>query len=635
MKDAYALAEIDLNPTVGSPSYGDIREALFAASGAMLTSPTNENYAKMLVPGYYGGLRRFNNEGTVGKLFTPEDFKIGDAFIAAWDGGCATSGKMWVYITGIYVGNGKFVVAETHTSADCTDDCKRVFTSDYNVENADRAVVWGDEEAMKVYRYYFVLRPERVAGDALQGVGLNKTELTLDYTTANSLPAANAETLTITKDPAATADPVNVVWSTSNPDVATVVDGKITAVGAGTCTITVKCDGYTATCEVTITRTADARGSLTATEQAAIQSFDGSDNTAFATFAKNAYTAAGIDINPVFAKYGFYDLARKNFDVDGETYALLEESALTEEQAKFREMLIYDYYGGSKISVGKTFTADSFEIGDLFFAVRKCPTTNAGGLYIAGVYQGNGKFRVYEHHPAGCGGTCRSVFTDEKGVTEDTVVWGTSAEMKTIQYYFVLRPSRLAMRLISDGALTAAEQAAIEKYSRDEVGGTLSQVVIDAYTQAGIVVDFVFEKASISTARAALLNDSTGALIEGDTVWHKMLVAGSNGGKANAESAKTFTQADFQVGDIFCAIGQCEHSKWPAVTAVYLGNGKFQVSSHASCDCQASYVDDIADVDETGLLESNGRVSIWATDVKALNSVWKHYFVLRPSQLAE
>ena len=633
MKDAYALAEIDLNPAIGSPSYGDIREALFASNGTLLETPANANYGKMLMPGYYGGSRRFASEGTVGKLFTPDDFKIGDTFVAALDQG--HDGLMWVYITGIYVGNGKFVIAETHTNANCTDDCKRVFTSDYNVENADKAVVWGDEEAMKVYRYYFVLRPERLAADALQGVGLNKTKLTLDYTTANSLPAANAETLTITKDPAAAADPVNVVWSTSNPDVATVAGGKITAVGAGTCTITVNCDGYTATCEVTITRTADARGSLTATEQAAIQSFDGSDNTAFATFAKAAYTAAGIDINPVFAKYGFYDLARKNFDVDGETYALLEESALTEEQAKFREMLIYDYYGGSKISVGKTFTADSFEIGDLFFAVRKCPTTNAGGLYIAGVYQGNGKFRVYEHHPAGCGGTCRSVFTDEKGVTEDTVVWGTSAEMKTIQYYFVLRPSRLAMRLISDGALTAAEQAAIEKYSRDEVGGTLSQVVIDAYTQAGIVVDFVFEKASISTARAALLNDSTGALIQGDTVWHKMLVAGSNGGKANAESAKTFTQADFQVGDIFCAIGQCEHSKWPAVTAVYLGNGKFQVSSHASCDCQASYVDDIADVDETGLLESNGRVSIWATDVEALNSVWKHYFVLRPSQLAE
>ena len=643
MKDAYALAEIDLNPAIGSPSYGDIREALFASNGTLLETPANANYGKMLMPGYYGGSRRFASEGTVGKIFTPDDFKIGDTFIAALDQG--HDGLMWVYITGIYVGNGKFVIAETHTNANCTDECKRVYYSDYNTENADKAVVWGDEEAMKVYRYYFVLRPERLAADALQGVSLNKTELTLDYTAANSLPAANAETLTITKDPAAAADPVNVVWSTSNPDVATVVDGKITAVGAGTCTITVNCDGYTATCEVTITRTADARGSLTATEQAAIQSFDGSDNTAFATFAKAAYTAAGIDINPVFAKYGFYDLARKNFDVDGETYALLEESALTEEQAKFREMLIYDYYGGSKISVGKTFTADSFEIGDLFFAVRKCPTTNAGGLYIAGVYQGNGKFRVYEHHPAGCGGTCRSVFTDEKGVTEDTVVWGTSAEMKTIQYYFVLRPSRLAMRLISDGALTAAEQAAIEKYSRDEVGGTLSQVAIEAYTQAGIVVDFTFGKSAVSDARKALINESTGLLIEGTTAWHKMLVEGYYGGYYNATRAeeptgKTFAPDSFQVGDIFCGISKCStctegKNYWPATTAVYVGNGKFIVAKHTSCECAATYTDDVEKMDGTGLLEENGLVSIWATDVEALNGAWLHYFVLRPSQLAQ
>ena len=297
MKDAYALAEIDLNPAIGSPSYGDIREALFASNGTLLETPANANYGKMLMPGYYGGSRRFASEGTVGKLFTPDDFKIGDAFIAALDQG--HDGLMWVYITGIYVGNGKFVIAETHTNASCTDDCKRVFTSDYNVENADKAVVWGDEEAMKVYRYYFVLRPERLAADALQGVGLNKTELTLDYTTANSLPAANAESLTITKDPAAAADPVNVVWSTSNPDVATVdQNGNITAVGAGTCTITVKCDGYTATCEVTITRSIEARTTLTATEQAAIAGFTTeTDNTHWHVFSKNAYKAAKITVD--------------------------------------------------------------------------------------------------------------------------------------------------------------------------------------------------------------------------------------------------------------------------------------------------------------------------------------------------
>ena len=129
--------------------------------------------------------------------------------------------------------------------------------------------------------------------------------------------------------------------------------------------------------------------------------------------------------------------------------------------------------------------------------------------------------------------------------------------------------------------------------------------------------------------------DSSGALIEGDTVWHKMLVEGSTGGSANKESTKIFAQTELQIGDIFCAIGKCEHSKWPAVTALYLGNGKFLVAKQADCDCKTTYIDDAAKVDETGLLEENGLISIWAEDAATLKSVWKHYFVLRPSQLAQ
>jgi len=616
--EIYSAVGIDISGLLSNQGITDIYN--------LVSAETESDYTKMLLAGYTGGsdLGEYPN-------FIPNDLKIGDLFIAYARVHCAACNAANT-LTAVYIGDGQFLVAPRNirTTEGCAT-CGGCYVDDYADLENNTYSIWGEKTN---FTKYFVLRPERLAVDAIKSVTLSETELTLNYTTANSLPKANAATLTYVKNPATAVDPERVTWTTSNPDVATVVDGKITAVGAGTCTITVNCDGYTATCQVTVSRTADARGSLTATEQAALQAFTGEGNTVFADFAKSAYTAAGIDISPVFAKYGFYDLARKNFDVDGGTYDLLAADALTEEQAKFRKMLMFDYYGGSKIAVGKTFTPENFEIGDLFFAVRKCPTTEAGGLYIAGIYQGDGNFLIYEHHPAGCGGTCRSLFTDEYDVTEETVVWGTSAEMKTIQYYFVLRPSRLAMRHISDGALTATEQEALASYSREEMGGTLSQVAIDAYTQAGIVVDFVFEKASISTARTALLNDSTGALIEGDTVWHKMLVAGSNGGKANAESAKTFTQADFQVGDIFCAIGQCEHSKWPAVTAVYLGNGKFQVSSHASCDCLASYVDDIANVDETGVLTTNGRVSIWA-EADALKYVWKHFFVLRPSQLAE
>lgn len=58
--------------------------------------------------------------------------------------------------------------------------------------------------------------------------------------------------LTLSYAPAYAAGMYNVLWSSDNEKVATVTDGKITAVGAGTATITVTAGGKTATCEVTV-----------------------------------------------------------------------------------------------------------------------------------------------------------------------------------------------------------------------------------------------------------------------------------------------------------------------------------------------------------------------------------------------
>lgn len=62
------------------------------------------------------------------------------------------------------------------------------------------------------------------------------------------------ETLTATVAPA-DADDKSVIWSSDNTDVATVANGKVTAVGAGEATITVKTNdgGFTAACAVTVT----------------------------------------------------------------------------------------------------------------------------------------------------------------------------------------------------------------------------------------------------------------------------------------------------------------------------------------------------------------------------------------------
>lgn len=78
---------------------------------------------------------------------------------------------------------------------------------------------------------------------AVESVTLNKTELTLEI--------GGEETLTATVTPD-NATNKTVVWSSDNPAVVTVADGKITAVAAGTATITATADGKSATCSVTV-----------------------------------------------------------------------------------------------------------------------------------------------------------------------------------------------------------------------------------------------------------------------------------------------------------------------------------------------------------------------------------------------
>lgn len=79
------------------------------------------------------------------------------------------------------------------------------------------------------------------------GVALDKTEL--------ALFTGESETLTATVEPG-NATNQNVTWSSDKPEVATVEDGKVTAVAAGEATITVTTadGGKKATCQVKVTQ---------------------------------------------------------------------------------------------------------------------------------------------------------------------------------------------------------------------------------------------------------------------------------------------------------------------------------------------------------------------------------------------
>ena len=80
---------------------------------------------------------------------------------------------------------------------------------------------------------------------SVTGVTLNKT--------STELTVGQSETLTAAVEPS-NATNKNVTWSSSAESVATVEDGKVTAVGAGEATITVTTEdgGFTDTCEVTV-----------------------------------------------------------------------------------------------------------------------------------------------------------------------------------------------------------------------------------------------------------------------------------------------------------------------------------------------------------------------------------------------
>lgn len=80
------------------------------------------------------------------------------------------------------------------------------------------------------------------------------TGITLNESTSAITSINGTDTLTAATTPADTTD--TVVWSTSNPDVATVAGGIVTATGCGTATITATCGSFSATCEVTVTHVA-------------------------------------------------------------------------------------------------------------------------------------------------------------------------------------------------------------------------------------------------------------------------------------------------------------------------------------------------------------------------------------------
>ena len=109
----------------------------------------------------------------------------------------------------------------------------------------DFDTVWSIDSATNGgYPYLWELQPEET---------VNVTGVTLDCT-EKTMNVGDVTTLIATVDPSNALNKT-VIWSTSNADVAYVINGKVTACSAGTAVITVKtADGdFSATCTITVT----------------------------------------------------------------------------------------------------------------------------------------------------------------------------------------------------------------------------------------------------------------------------------------------------------------------------------------------------------------------------------------------
>ncbi len=133
------------------------------------------------------------------------------------------------------VQNGTPVLIKSQTYSITGDSLKISLDTEYTVGG-----VKGSTIATGVYAKKSNNNPTTIA---VTGISLNKTTL--------SLAVGGNEILTSTVLPT-NATNKTVTWTSSNNSIASVANGKITAVAAGTATITAKAGDKTATCMVTV-----------------------------------------------------------------------------------------------------------------------------------------------------------------------------------------------------------------------------------------------------------------------------------------------------------------------------------------------------------------------------------------------
>lgn len=134
---------------------------------------------------------------------------------------------------------------------------------------------------------------------AVTGVTLNESTISLKVGSTDTLKASVLPS---------EASNTSVIWSSSNNSVATVSDGTVTAVAAGTATITVTTEdgNFSATCLVTVTESGSSLGAY-------------SQSSGTVTVSGNSYSSTSSDENAVKVSGGTFTMTNCTLTKTGNT----------------------------------------------------------------------------------------------------------------------------------------------------------------------------------------------------------------------------------------------------------------------------------------------------------------------------
>ena len=194
------------------------------------------------------------NQGTVTAL------KEGKTTITASAGGksatCSvTVSAKYIAVTSITLDKSELslkvgssdVITATVNPDDATDKSVKWSSSDASIVKVDN----GKVTALKSGTATITATAGNCSAECVVTASIDTESITLDKSEI-SLSVGESATLTATVTPADATDQ-NITWTSSNPDIASVENGTVKALKAGTSTITAECSGKKAECTVTVT----------------------------------------------------------------------------------------------------------------------------------------------------------------------------------------------------------------------------------------------------------------------------------------------------------------------------------------------------------------------------------------------